>query len=516
MATAAIRAMFAVCGMQNAGNQAVNPAAQFVATTGIREPDDLLNFSESDMASIVKAHNRKPDVTAVPMLVAKNLEALVYFARYNWRRQREITPDSWTPDEMARIKDIMKQIKAAKEDRTGDNIDPGPIDVGPGYHDWVGRFWNKLRSTIGAADVPIIYVIRPSHDGDEDWEPDPDNLAEVDMYAMRLDGPEYRQDRQAVFTLLYNCCNHERATGRREALAWIEPHIKSQDGRAAFESFRSHFEGEGPSAMRRNQAFAQIRSLHWKNEASMTFAAFSSALKNAYDIVSEDAAYADEHKVRDLLDKIMPTSKVQQMEVVKGKVRDDYPTDFDRAISYIASRIAEIYADDIAKLTRYGIGKRNRQVYETKSDGGGHRGRGRGNAQRMAARGGRGGGQNGGRVARGIINQQDRNRILFNGVDATDTNRPFTGQEWDQLGPNGRAYVMHERERLTGRVNNRGGRQTARGGGRGNQRGGTGGRIISEVTVQEQSSDSSTVTSKGGRSGAGFGIGAYNGSVAQS
>jgi hypothetical protein len=235
MATAAIRAMFAVCGMQNAGNQANNPAAQFVTTTGIRDPDDLLNFAEADMASIVKAHNRKPNVTAVPMLVAKNLEALVYFARYNWRRQREITPDGWTPEEMTRIKEIMKQVKAAKEDHTGDIIDPGPIDVGPGYHDWVGRFRNKLRSTIGAADVPIIYVIRPSRD--DDWEPDPDNLAEVDMYAMRLDGPEYRQDRQAVFTLLYNCCNHERASGRREALAWIEPQLESQDGRAAFKSF---------------------------------------------------------------------------------------------------------------------------------------------------------------------------------------------------------------------------------------------------------------------------------------
>jgi hypothetical protein len=36
------------------------------------------------------------------------------------------------------------------------------------------------------------------------------------------------------------------------------------------------------------------------------------------------------------------------------------------------------------------------------------------------------------------------------------------------------------------------------------------------VTIQEQSGDTSTVTSKGGRSGAGFGIGAYQGGVAQS
>jgi hypothetical protein len=78
--------------------------------------------------------------------------------------------------------------------------------------------------------------------------------------------------------------------------------------------------------------------------------------------------------------------------------------------------------------------------------------------------------------------------------------------------------VSHERERASGRaMTNRGGRQSGRIGGRGHSRAGPGGgRIISEVTVQEQSGDTSTVTSKGGRSGAGFGIGAYQGSrVAQ-
>jgi hypothetical protein len=39
----------------------------------------------------------------------------------------------------------MQQVKAAKADQIGDNIDPGPIDVGVGYQDWVGRFRNKLK-----------------------------------------------------------------------------------------------------------------------------------------------------------------------------------------------------------------------------------------------------------------------------------------------------------------------------------------------------------------------------------
>jgi hypothetical protein len=177
MATAAIRSMFAVCGMVNIGAAVANPAVQFVAMTGIRTPEDLLNFSETDMASIMKAFNRKDDVVSIPMLVGKNLEALVYYAKYRWHRQLDILPAEWTPEEMARIEDIvMQQIKVSKADRIGENMDPGPIDVGAGYHDWVGRFQNKLHSMIGAADVPIIYIIRPLHDDDPTWQPDQNNL----------------------------------------------------------------------------------------------------------------------------------------------------------------------------------------------------------------------------------------------------------------------------------------------------------------------------------------------------
>jgi hypothetical protein len=54
---------------------------------------------------------------------------------------------------------------------------------------------------------------------------------------MRLDGPEFDQDNKAVYTLLYNCCNHEKAAGRTEAMAWIDPFFVAQDGRAAFAAF---------------------------------------------------------------------------------------------------------------------------------------------------------------------------------------------------------------------------------------------------------------------------------------
>jgi hypothetical protein len=95
----------------------------------------------------------------------------------------------------------------------------------------------------------------------------------------------------------------------------------------------------------------------------MTFAEFSLSLKNAYDIVLEE----------DLLEKIKLMSQVQQMEVVKGCVHDEFPTDFNKVIAYIASQIAGIYAEDITKLHWFGItNKCNRLVYEAKSEGCGH------------------------------------------------------------------------------------------------------------------------------------------------
>jgi hypothetical protein len=42
----------------------------------------------------------------------------------------------------------------------------------------------------------------------------------------------------------------------------------------------------------------------------MCFGKFALDLKNTYDIVSVGVQYADEHKVRDLVEKIQPVSKL--------------------------------------------------------------------------------------------------------------------------------------------------------------------------------------------------------------
>jgi hypothetical protein len=91
MANIAICQMFAMCGMTNGlvivvpGQPAVNPVAQFVASSGIDDPEQLLNFETEDVTEMIKAHHRRgPQIYPVSMVVAKNLQALIYFAKYHW------------------------------------------------------------------------------------------------------------------------------------------------------------------------------------------------------------------------------------------------------------------------------------------------------------------------------------------------------------------------------------------------------------------------------------------------
>jgi hypothetical protein len=96
-----------------------------------------------------------------------------------------------------------------------------------------------------------------------------------------------------------------------------------------------------------------------------------------------------------------------------------------------------------------------------------------------------------------------RQQIMFNGIDALDPNQSFTRDEWEQLCNNGHVYVAQEQERVTTGHGRMGGCNDGMGGQAG------AGQVVNEVIVQHRDGDMSTVMSRGGESGAGFGIGAH-------
>jgi hypothetical protein len=70
----------------------------------------------------------------------------------------------------------------------------------------------------------------------------------------------------------------------------------------------------------------------------MRFNTFASKLKEAYDTVEEgnEVAYSERHKVREMISKINPKSKIFEMEVVKRQALDRYEASFQGAIDYIS------------------------------------------------------------------------------------------------------------------------------------------------------------------------------------
>jgi hypothetical protein len=196
---------------------------------------------------------------------------MAYFAKYRWRRNYEYGRNQWNNDELTAIQGIMQAVRIEKEDKSIEAIKVGPVDVGQGYKAWMDRFKNKLRSTIGAADVPISYVIRADvpisyviRDDDPPFNLDPNDIGdpEKDEYLLRHDGPEYAQDNKMVYNFLYTACNHPEIKSTHDTLTWIKDYRISQDGRAAYQAFISHFDGTGPTSTRIAEARAMIASLH--------------------------------------------------------------------------------------------------------------------------------------------------------------------------------------------------------------------------------------------------------------
>jgi hypothetical protein len=125
--------------------------------------------------------------------------------------------------------------------------------------------------------------------------------------------------------------------------------------------------------VRRTSALAQIQTLHWKSELVLDFAEFSSKLKKAYDVLSEEAPYLDLFKVRELVGKMNLISKQGSIDSVKETIMREYANDFVGAIDYALNRITDIYQEEIERKNRVGTGGK-RQVSEAHMEQRGGRG----------------------------------------------------------------------------------------------------------------------------------------------
>lgn len=437
----------------------------------------------------------------------KRLQALVYWVKDHEKRGLDIEPGTWTTAEMnAAMERKESEFNYGKIDV--DIVDPGKCQTDVGWDNWQIAFVNKLSATLGAAKVPIDYVVRPDIDEHDELFLDDD---EERRYQMPLTGENFRRDNKLVYTMLKAACI------KSDAWTWIQDYDRTANGRKAWLALVTHYDGSGELNKRVERAKEEIARLHYKDEKVFPFEKYVTKLKENFYVLEKDKSESLTGKQR--VDVLLRGIRSTDTSIVSARINiyQNYRSDFDRAAEFMSGLISNIHAAaQLDYANRHsGTNKRRYVSAMGSNDQRGGRGRARQGDGRFGQRGGRG---NAGRGRDGRGRGRGNTRRTFaNNVDITDPHRNFSADEWDRLGTM-RSYVLQLRE---------GGRGSRGGRGDGNSNSNNpNNRSTSSVTTNNNNNSAndnsnpnnaptdqsivSDITERGSQNGRGFGRGAYN------
>ncbi|KAI2489217.1 hypothetical protein MHU86_25377 [Fragilaria crotonensis] len=502
-----LHAVLALCGITSAPASAV-----FMNIEGLDTIEAFATLNgDLDVTEMAKRMASRSSIAAGKVILGtiqiKRLQALVFWVKDHMKRGLHVDPALWDADELASAL-ARKEAQANYEKVDVDIIDPGKCQTDFGWDAWQIGFRNKLSATLGAAKVPLVYVVRPEVGEDYKFEDE----EEVRVYQMPLTGENFKRDNKLVYNMLKAACV------KSDAWTWIQDHDKSANGRKAWLALVDHYDGTGELNKRIERAKEEISRLHYRDEKVFPFERYVTKLKENFYILSKDKDENLTNKQR--VDVMMKGIRSSDASIVAAKtdVYKDFRSDFDGATSFLSGLIANIHsAAQLDYAARHATGKR-RYVSAIDSQQSGGRGRFKRGGRFGADYRGRGGrGRDAGHAGRG----RDGRRVRINNVDVTDVNRSFTSEEWERLGQ-ARSYVIQQRNHAgrgrDGRNPGRGSQSAA--GQQGDARNTSAAQVTDRTStngaddansqVGDQSTIITTVSERGSQNGRNFGRGAYS------
>ena len=496
-----VHEILTICGITTAANRET-----FINIEGLDSVEAFASMNgDSDVTEMAKRMASRPNAAAGRVILGtmqiKRLQALVYWVKDHDKRGLQAVPEMWT-------REVMMAAMARKEsdhnlDKVDiDIIDPGKCQTDAGWDNWQIGFVNKLSAIMGAAKVPIDYIVRPDWDDTDELFLDDD---EMRRFQMPLEGENFKRDNKLVFQILKSACI------KSDAWTWIQSFDRTAHGRKAWLALVAHYDGTGELNKRVEKAKEEISRLHYKDKKVFPFEKFVTKLKENFHVLSKDKN--EELTDKQMVDKLLLGIRSTDTSIASAKVNvyQNYRANFDKAVEFLSGLISSIHAAAQLDYANRHAGNKRRYVSAMGSnDQRGGRGRARQGSGRIGQRNGRNGGR--GRDGRGRGRGNER-KSYANNVDITDPHRNFTSDEWERLGSM-RSYVLQLRD---------GGR-----GGRGRSDpsylGTNTNRTTSGVSATNTNSvDSANTTNvpadqsvvseiseRGSQNGRGFGRGAYN------
>lgn len=371
----AIRHLLTVCGFSGAQRTAITH------TEGLNDIRSLSTIAPSDVRGLTENLSRlqvQRGGAYIGTYQATNLRALLWWLRDLVAQGTPGVPGDWNNDVLldARARmDIEKQTK----DKTSDIEAPKKLIVAKWRDGYLGLM-NFLRSKRSADGKRMLdYVVR--RDVPPGWVPlDRDDRL---VYGSPLEGANYDADNTSVFQII------KQWTLNTQAFTWVRPFDRNQDGRAAINALRAHYDGPGEVAKNLAKAEAELKTIHYKGEQSFSFEGYINKLNEIYFAFAEaKQPIFEDQKVKYMCEKINSSNQRLQTAVTVIKMDNSLrlPPDqyFVQAANRLAEQVAIIFPNVRARTGRY--------VSSTGRGGRGGR-NGRGGRSGRGGRGGRGGGR---------------------------------------------------------------------------------------------------------------------------
>ncbi len=290
---------------------------------------------ETEMAKRMAAWPSAAGRVILGTMQINRLQALVYWLKDHDKCGLVAQPDLWDNEAMER-----KEAEHNFGKIDVGTIDPGKCRTDHGWDNWQIAFANKLNATLGAAGVPINYIIRPEVEDSDDelfWE---DN--ERRRYQMPLEGQNFKHNNKLVFKLL------KAAYVDTDAWAWIQKNDPSADGRKAWLALIAHiahYDGYGKLNKRVQRAKMELFSLHYKDEKVFPFEKYFIKLKEQFRVLEKDrfASYLGLQQVETLLRGMNTTDA--GIEAAATTVFHSMQHNFDRACEFMSAYISSKQAE---------------------------------------------------------------------------------------------------------------------------------------------------------------------------
>ena len=200
-----------------------------------------------------------------------NFRALLWWLEDITAQGIALVPTQWNQLTMA--ESIIRLKESRSNEKKSDSVE-SPKKINPNkWTDQHSGFMNFLRSTLSSDKKrTLAYVVRQNPPVGYT----PVSREEQMMYSAPLIGVHYESDNIAVYQAIKQWCLDTAAW------AWVRTYDKDQDGRAAMEALRQHYDGPGETRRQLAKAKADLKVIHYKNEQSLAFETYIHKLNEVF------------------------------------------------------------------------------------------------------------------------------------------------------------------------------------------------------------------------------------------